>query len=305
MPSLPARFTRLIMSRLDLFGWPGASIPNMRQRIDKSTRWLPSPKNVTVEPVNANGVPGEWLIPPGAPGDQALLYFHGGAFCICSPSTHRPLVSALATSAGVRALSLDYRLAPEHPFPAALDDGLAAYRWLLANGFTPEQIVLGGDSAGGNLALALLLALREAGEPLPAGAILLSPVTDLTGRLESRRSNAKLDIVLRGDLSFMLEAYIAGADPTHPHLSPILGELHGLPPLLFHVGSDEILLDDSVLFAEKARQTGVDAQAVVWPGMWHVFQISPGLPEARQSIAELAAFVREIMTNENRKIICS
>lgn len=295
MPSLPAQLTRLVMSRLDLFGWPGTSIPNMRQRIDKSTRWLPSPKNVTVEPVSANGVPGEWLIPPGSPDDRALLYFHGGAFCICNLQTHRPLVSALAASAGVRALSLDYRLAPEHPFPAALDDGLAAYRWLLANGFAPENIVLGGDSAGGNLALALLVSLRDASEPLPAGAILLSPVTDLTGQLESRRSKAKADIVLRGDLSFMLEAYIASADPAHPHLSPILADLHGLPPLLFHVGSDEILLDDSLLFAEKARQAGGQAQAVVWTGMWHVFQISPGLPEARQSIQALGAFVRERM----------
>jgi acetyl esterase/lipase len=295
MPSLPARFTRLIMSRLNLFGWPGASIPNIRQRIDKSTRWLPSPKSVTLEPVSANGVPGEWLIPPGAPDDRALLYFHGGAFCICNLQTHRPLVSALAANAGVCALSLDYRLAPEHPFPAALEDGLAAYRWLLANGFAPEKIVVGGDSAGGNLALALLLALRDASETLPAGAILLSPVTDLTGQLESRRSKAKVDIVLRGDLSYMLEAYIAGADPTHPYLSPILADLHGLPPLLFHVGSEEILLDDAVLFTEKACQAGVQAQAVVWPGMWHVFQTTPAMPEARQSIQALGAFVRELI----------
>jgi monoterpene epsilon-lactone hydrolase len=295
MPSLAFHLNRLLLSQVNLWGLPETPIPEQRQRINKLARRIPKPRRVAIEPVEAGGAPAEWLLPRDAPRDRALLYFHGGGFCICSLDTHRPLVAALAKAAGMPALSLDYRMAPEHPFPAALEDCLSAYRWLLSSGIPADKIALGGDSAGGNLALATLLALRQAGDPLPAAAVLLSPVTDLAGEPESRRSNAAVDLLLHEGPVHMVAAYISDHDPSDPLISPLFADLHGLPPLLFHVGSDEILLDDSTCFVEKARQAGVDAQVEVWPGMWHVFQATPSMPEARRSIEALGAFIRQRM----------
>jgi acetyl esterase/lipase len=190
---------------------------------------------------------------------------------------------------------VDYRLAPEHPFPAALEDIQTAYRWLLQNGIPPRKIVVAGDSAGGNLALVLLLALREAGDPLPAAAVCLSPVTDLTGAVESRRTKAAVDPILRSGTSDMVSSYVGKHDPRQPLLSPLYADLHGLPPILLHVGEDEILLDDSTRLAEHARAAGVNATVVVWSHMWHVFQaFAPLLPEARQSIEQMGQFVSEM-----------
>ncbi len=295
MPSVQGRLLRVVLRRVKLFGDKGMPIQELRRRVESGARLLRPLSGVSVRQVQLGNVPAEWLVPEGAPPDRVLLYFHGGGFVFCSLNTHRPLVSRLALSSGSRALSVDYRLAPEHPFPAALEDILTVYRLLLQNGIPPRKIVVAGDSAGGNLALVLLLALREAGDPLPAAAVCLSPVTDLSGAVQSRRTKAALDPVLRSDPSDLVSSYVGKHDPRQPLLSPLYANLHGLPPILLHVGEDEILLDDSTCLAERASAAGVDATAIVWPHMWHVFQaFAPFLPEARQSIEQMGTFVSEM-----------
>lgn len=273
-------------------------IPELRARSVRKWGLARAPGGVSVEPVTANGVSAEWLIPVGAAPEGVLLYFHGGGFVFCSTVTHRPLVSRLAATAGVRALSIDYRLAPEHPFPAAVEDTVASYRWLLGNGVSPSKIVLGGDSAGGNLALVTLLALRDAGDPLPAGAFCISPVTDLTGSLQSRVSKAEADPILSHGSGRWVQAYVGEADPRQPLLSPLNADLHGLPPLLIQVGTEEILLDDSTLLVEKALQAGVDARLEVYQGMFHVFQaLASFLPESNQAVIQIGEFIQERTRN--------
>jgi acetyl esterase/lipase len=295
MPSLQSHLLRFVLRRVTFLGRSEDSIQDLRRRVDSSARLLRTPRGVAVQRVQAGSVPAEWLIPRGAPADRVLLYLHGGAFVFCSLETHRALVSRLALASGSRALAVDYRLAPEHPFPAALEDCLAAYRWLLQSGIAPRRVVVAGDSAGGNLALVLLLALRAAGDPLPAAAVGLSPVTDLTGAPESRRTKAGVDPILGTGTHLPVSSYVGEQDPRQPLLSPLYADLRGLPPILLHVGTDEILLDDSTRFAERARAAGVDARLVVWPQMWHVFHVfAPFLPEARKAIAQVGEFVREM-----------
>jgi monoterpene epsilon-lactone hydrolase len=278
------------------------SIPVLRRRTDASARFLRPPRGVSIEKISAGSVPAERLIPRGAPPDRALLYFHGGAFIYCSLNIHRALVARWAVAGGTQAVSVDYRLAPEHPFPAALDDCLAAYRWMVRSGISPQRIVAAGDSAGGNLALVLLLALRQAGDPLPAAAVCLSPVTDLAWSGESLRTKIEMDPIFPEKINCSLSAfietgYIGSEDPRNPLISPLYADLRGLPPILLHVGEDEILLDDSLRLAERVRAAGGQATVVVWPGMWHVFQIfAPLLPEARRSIRQIGDFIKEIQS---------
>jgi acetyl esterase/lipase len=203
------------------------------------------------------------------------------------------MVAQICRVAGSRALAVDYRLAPENPFPAALDDGLTTYRWLLKGGTAPNDVVIAGDSAGGNLTLAMLLSLRDAAEPLPAAAVCISPMTDLLGSGESFRT--KKDPVVTAEFALMMARHYVGAhDPHSPLISPYYGDLHGLPPLLIHVGGDEILLSDATRFADKARAAGVDVRLVVWRRMWHVWHFfAPSLPEARKAIEAVGAFIRE------------
>ncbi len=267
----------------------------MRLGMDRAAGLLFRQRRSTqVLPQLAGSVPAEWVIPRGAPPGTALLYIHGGAWFMGSPRSHRGLVSYITSEAGVRALSIDYRLAPEYPFPAGLEDCVTAYTWLLDRGFTAEKLVVAGDSAGGNLALALLVALRDAGGPLPAAAVALSPATDLAGTGESYTTRAHLDPILANlGPSTVIPDYIADHDPREPLISPLYADLHSLPPLLIHVGDHEVLLDDSVRFGERARLAGVEAQVVVWPEMFHVFQIFvPFLPEARRAVREIGLFIR-------------
>ena len=265
---------------------------------------VPSPKGVSREPVDIDGMPAAWLVPEGADEDRAILYLHGGAFVIGGVESHWKMVGRLADAAACRALIIDYRLAPEHPFPAGLDDCLAAYEWLLHSGIAPEKLIVAGDSAGGNLTLALLIALRDAGKPLPAGAVAISPATDLTFAGESRITRAQLDPFFRNlgpETTALLKGYTGDHDPRHPLISPLYGDLHGLPPLLLHVGDHEALLDGVVGFGERAAAVGVDVQMVVWPGMFHVFQIfAPVLPEARQANAQIAAFIRSRLDDSSQ-----
>lgn len=294
MASLQTGLFDRIVRRLHLLGGDGADLPTLRRRIERTAPVVLPWTGVRVTPVLARGVPGEWVTPKTASANRVLLYLHGGAWAIGSPRSHRALVANLARGAGVRALSLDYRLAPEHPYPAGLDDCVAAFEWLLESGLEPSRIVVAGDSAGGNLALSLLLRLRDAGSPLPGGAVLLSPVTDLQMSGTSHATFKALDPVFAGaELRSFIAAYAGAHDPREAYLSPLLADLHGLPPLLIHVGDHEILLDDAVRLGERARAAGVEEQTVVWPGMMHVFQsFAPWLPEARRANREIAAFIR-------------
>jgi acetyl esterase/lipase len=246
-------------------------------------------------PVQVGAVPCEWLVPKGAPETSALLYLHGGAWFMGSPKMYRHFVSGLAQASGYPALVVNYRLAPENPYPAGLDDCLAAYEWLLQSGIPAERIVVAGDSAGGNLTLALLVALRDLGRPLPAAAVAISPVTDLASTGESYLTRRQLDPIFAGMGSSVtfIQDYIATHDPREPLISPLYADLSGLPPLLIHVGEHEILYDDALCFSERAQQAGVEVQTVVWPGMFHVFHLwGAVLPEGRQANAQVAEFIR-------------
>jgi acetyl esterase/lipase len=242
----------------------------------------------------ANSVPGEWITPEGAESEHVILYLHGGSYNAGSTRSHRALAANIAHAAKARALTVDYRLAPEHPYPAALEDTLTMYRWLLERDIKPEQITVAGDSAGGGLTIALLLALRELDIPMPASAVVISPWTDLSASGESWQTNAKADYVINAKgLQASARMYLDGTDPHHPLASPLYANLLGLPPLLIQVGSEEILLSDSTRLAEHARRANVDVTLEVWDGMQHVWHFAGGiLPEARQAIDKIGEFIR-------------
>jgi epsilon-lactone hydrolase len=267
---------------------------SLRKNIEQATGLFPLPEGTQLEPVLANDVPCEWTWVPGAREDRVLLYLHGGGYTIGSVRTHRGLVANLSSAAGVRCLSVDYRLAPEHPHPAAVEDATTAYRWLLAQGMAPERLAVAGDSAGGGLTAATLVALRDAGDPLPAAGVLLSPWTDMEGSGASMEARADQDpMVNKPGLLKMAAAYLGGLDPRAPLASPLYADLAGLPPLLVQVGTAETLLDDSTRFAERAKSAGVDVTLEEWDEMIHVFQaFAPLLPEAQQAIAKIGAFLK-------------
>jgi len=246
------------------------------------------------ERVFAGGVDGEWIIPADAPEDKAILYFHGGGFRIGSVASHRDLIARIALASGCRVLAINYRLAPEHRFPAALDDALVAYGWMLDRGLKPDSVVFAGDSAGGNLVLAAMLALRERGLPLPIAAALMSPWTDLAATGTSYVTRAEVDPIHQRPMILALaKNYLGGqGDPCDPLVSPLYADLRGLPPLLIQVGDRETVLDDSVMFADLARAAGVDVHLEVWDGMIHVFQMfGAELSEAHRAIASIAQFL--------------
>jgi epsilon-lactone hydrolase len=250
------------------------------------------PRDVTFTPGVVGGVSGEWV--QGADvGPITMIYVHGGAFIACSPRTHRSVTGAFAKR-GFRVFAPDYRLAPENKYPAALDDVEAVYNDLLAQGIPVARIVTAGESAGGNLVLSLLHRLRQNNIALPAATAAWSPVTDLTGSSESLQMNAEKEAMLDSRrIMHMRSFYLPeGVDPTLATLSPLFGDFTGMPPILVHVGQDEILRDDGVRVADKARSDGVDVEFKLWPLVPHAWQVFPMLPEARQSIDETSAFLR-------------
>lgn len=265
-----------------------------RAQYERAEKVFPTPADVKVERVNAPAAPAEWLRPPSAAPGRVVLYLHGGGYVIGSPRSHRHLAAAIAAAAEASALLLDYRLAPEHPYPAAVEDATAAYRWLLDQAVAPEHIVIAGDSAGGGLAVATLLALREARVPLPAGGVCISPWVDLTCGGASYETKAAADpIVRRAGVEEMARAYLGAAPPRTPLASPLFADLGGLPPLLIHVGSDEVLLDDAVQLAERAKRAGVDATLEVYDRMIHVWHwFLPMLDEAQTAVDTIGRFVR-------------
>ena len=273
------------------------SLDERRKRLDALGAQYPLPPDVRVEPVDANGVAAEWTTTPEADPTRAILFLHGGGYISGSIDSHRHMIAQAGREARARTLALGYRLAPEHPFPAALDDAIAGYRFLLSQGFAPETIAVAGESAGGGLAVATLVSLRDAGEPLPACAWLSSPWVDLAMTGDSITAKAAVDPLLSEPyLADLAKAYLNGADPLDPLASPLYANLHGLPPLLIQVGSAEILLDDAVRLAGAAGAVDVRVTLDVWPDMihaWHLFyqQVAAG----RRALAAVGAFIRAML----------
>lgn len=270
-------------------------IARTRKRLDFFGGLGRMPRRVSRRQDTLAGLPAEWLVPQGAPDDAVLLYWHGGAYLVGSIRSHRPLVSQIANAAGVQAVIPEYRLAPEHRYPAALDDAVRAYRQLLDDGLDPGRIVVGGDSAGGNLTVAMLLSLRDAAIPLPRACVLLSPWLDLTGSGESMQTRAGQDPLFKPhDMPGVVQKYCDEDQLQLPTVSPVFADVTGLPPTLIQVGDDEILLSDSERFAEKLRVAGIDVTFDVWSDMWHVWQMFVGLmPESRLANIRLGRYVRE------------
>jgi acetyl esterase/lipase len=292
-----AKFIRWLTGRyirgLDVANLPVETARRHFEQIARS--FLIRAKGIQVEQTQIAGVDVDWLRPKNARKDKVLLYLHGGAYVIGSPRTHRQLVSHTARAAGVVAVLPDYRLAPEHPFPAGLDDCVAVYRGLLEAGFKPEDIIIAGDSAGGGLSVATLLLLRHAGVPMPAAAVLLSPFLDVTGSGESARTRADRDPWFDiADLQVVTRYYCPDESQWRdPLVSPVFANVAGLPPMLIQVGDDEILLSDSTRLAQKLEAEGIEVQLEIWPHMWHVFQMFiRKMPESRAAVVKIAEYVR-------------
>ena len=270
------------------------TVAEQRAQYERAEKAFPTPPDVTVERVTARTAPAEWLSPRGARADAAILYLHGGGYVIGSPRSHRHLAAAIGAAAASPVLLADYRLAPEHPFPAAVDDAVAAYRWLLDRQIAPARIVVAGDSAGGGLTVATLLALRDGGVPQPAAGVCISPWVDLTCGGDSYTTRAAADpIVKRESVDRMATAYLGGRDAKTALASPLFADLRGLPPLLIHVGDAEVLLDDAVQLDERARKAGVASTLEVWDAMVHVWHwFFPMLDEGQAAIDRIGEFVR-------------
>jgi acetyl esterase/lipase len=269
------------------------NVEKMRAMQDKVGGRFPA--GVVGTPVQAGDVPAEWIDPPGGATDRAVLYLHGGGYVAGSIDSHRNLTGHLAKAMGCRVLALHYRLAPEHPHPAPVEDAVAAYRWLLdQEGLSADHLMVAGDSAGGGLTMATLVAVRDAGLPLPAVAVGMSPWVDMELLGESMTTRAAVDPMINKSMIGEIAAlFLGGGDPRHPLASPLHADLSGLPPLLIQVGDAEVLLDDSTRFAERAKQAGVDVTLEVWPEMVHVWQASAGfVPESDKAIARIAEYCR-------------
>lgn len=283
-----------MLSEGSLFTSDGSAldVPRMRREMESMTAASVMPEGARTEPVVADGVPAEWLDGPDADESRVLLYLHGGGYLLGSIATHRALAARIAGAAGIRALIIDYRLAPEHPYPAALEDALAAYAFLLDQGFAPERVAIGGDSAGGGLAIATLVALRDAGRPLPGAAIALSPWTDLEATGESIETRADPMIGNKDELVATASLYLDGADPRTPTASPLYADLARLPAIAIQVGTAERLLDDSTRIADRIRAAGGEVDLEVFEDLIHVFQsMAPHVPESVEAIEKLGSFL--------------
>ncbi len=288
------RIARILIKLFIRMVMPGDFKERRRWQERAATRYIRIPKQVIVTAVDAAGVPAEWIEWKGKDSGRYILYLHGGGYVICSPRTHRDLVWRIARASCARALLIDYRLAPEHPHPAAVQDALTTYRWLLDSGIDPSRIAVMGDSAGGGLALVLIQQARELHLPLPACAVCLSPWTDLTCSGASMRTNSRNDPVIPSRaVPDFARLYVPEGDLAAPTASPLFGDFAGFPPVLIHAGTDEVLLDDARRVADKLSETGADVDLKIWPCMIHVFQaLAFILPEARVAINEIGNFVK-------------
>jgi epsilon-lactone hydrolase len=305
MPSwqiaLSDRLARLIKPRVS---GTMIELADLRRQYEYMTeRYGAVAKDAIIERAQLGPVKGEWLRVEETQPQRLILYLHGGGYISGSPETHRPLVARLCKAAGAAALSLGYRLAPELPFPAGLRDAMDAYRFLVNKGFPPQSIVLAGDGSGGGLAFATLLAIRNAGLPMPAACVTMSPWADLTLSGWSMLQNARNDAVLSWELLFMsARHYLKGANPADPYASPIFGSFRDFPPIMVHTGSLELLRDDASRVGEKAAESNVPVSVEIYDGMHHVFQAYPYAPEAKVSLARLGQFIRS-RTPDNMQVL--
>jgi acetyl esterase/lipase len=273
----------------------GLSVEEKRAAFDALASPFQLAEDVRCQPVNAGGVPAEWITTPEAVDERVIYYLHGGGYIMGSINTHREMISRISRAAGARALAIDYRLAPENPFPAAVEDSTGAYRWLLSTGVDPARLVIAGESAGGGLTVATLVALRDAGDALPTAAACLSPWVDLECLGESMTTKAEVDpMVHREDILELAEAYLGDTHPRTPLAAPLYADLRGLPALLIQVGTAEVLLDDSTRLAERARSAGVDVILEPWDDMFHMWHFFAAmLPEGQQAIDRIGEFILE------------
>lgn len=273
---------------------PPTSVQQARAIVEAGASQAVLPPGTSVEEVLTGAIPSEWVRASNAGADRVILHLHGGGYTKCSARSTRLTAAQISAAAECGVLVADYRLAPENPFPAALEDALSAYRWLLGQGFRPEDIVLLGDSSGGGLALSTLATLRKEGDKLPCAVVLLSPWADLGCTGESITGRAEADPWMTEQACReCAEMYAPGMDLKNPLISPVFADLSGLPPMLIQVGTDEILLDDSLRLAENAKAAGVDVTLDIWEGMWHVWHyFAPGLPEGVQAINKVGEYVK-------------
>jgi monoterpene epsilon-lactone hydrolase len=266
-----------------------------RSDFEERSKILPIAEGIALNSCQIRDLNAEWVIPKGASDDSIILYLHGGGYCVGSINTHRSMASFIAKASKTKMLLIDYRLAPEHPFPAAIEDATMAYKWLLSQGHSPDKIVIAGDSAGGGITISTLLYLRKNKEPMPACAVCMSPWVDMELAGKSQKTKADLDIIIQIEvLKEMVEAYVGDADPKEPLVSPIHADLTGLPPILIQVGTSEVLLDDAKRLAENAKKSGVDVTLDVWENMIHIFQyFCFMLPEGQEAIDKVADFIEE------------
>ncbi|MEH7248606.1 alpha/beta hydrolase [Neobacillus niacini] len=251
------------------------------------------PKNCKVDPFQIEGISAEWISNNQTEEGKVILYLHGGAYVYCSADTHRSLAARIMIESGVKVLLPEYRLAPEHPFPTAIEDTLRIYQWLLKQGYEPSNIIFAGDSAGGGLSVAATLVLKDQSDPLPAAVVCLSPWVDLKSSGASYIKNSEKDPYLRLELvRKTAQQYAAGESLDHRLISPVYADFTGFPPMFIQVGSIEILLSDAQMLTNKARQAGVEVYFKVWEGMWHVWQINNRLPEAKKATKEIGEFIK-------------
>lgn len=299
MPSLRAHMWKMLMRRT--FS-KRMSIEEYRALTDNNSRFTPPmPKGVNVDHFDLNGLAAAWITPADADADKVILHFHGGGYVIGGINAHIMMCIPMAKSLNIKMLLPDYRVAPEHLFPAALDDGLKIYRWLLEQGYESSDIVISGDSAGGGLALGTTLSLRDNNELLPAAVICFSPWTDLTLSGESHVTNADRDVVLTTDvLKEWASAYTDESNWRNPLASPLYADFHGFPPLFIQVNDDEVLLDDAKSLAKKAQTDGVDVTLKIWSGLWHVWHTAGTMiPESKKTYDEIGRFVNVYLPNES------
>ena len=271
-------------------------VEDSRAGMEELAKLVKVPKDIRCEPIDVAGIPAEWISAPEAKNENVILYLHGGGYIIGSINSHRELMSRISRASKASVLIIDYRLAPEHPFPAAVEDVYNAYQWLLEDQkIASSNIIIAGDSAGGGLTLVTLINLRDKGITLPAAAVCLSPWTDLGLTGESYKTKKRIDPMVAIDgLMFDSQLYLGETDYTNPLASPLYGDLKGLPPLLIIVGTAEILLDDSVEFAKKAKKAGVDVMLDIWDDMPHVFPAFAAFaPEGQQAIEKMGEFMKK------------
>ena len=296
MASEQAEMLKAVMQQFrdSMIGTEAVSLDDQRAGAAMIGEMASEPEGVTWTAVSAGGVPAFWVDPAGGDTDRVLMYVHGGGYVIGSAAIYRRFTGHLANVLGCRVLNVDYRLAPEHPHPAAVTDAALAYCWLLEQGIAPQHLAISGDSAGGGLTMATLIKLRNDGVALPAAAVPLSPWIDLEGTGASMLFNADNDVIVGAQgLKQMTDMFLQGQSARDPLAAPLHADLTGLPPLYIQVGGDETLLDDSTRLADNAKNAGVDVTLEVFPEMQHVFQVSVGMvPEATDAVAKIGAWLR-------------